>query len=84
MEVTLHNLGGVATPPMDVALVDARGRVLARTVCPAVPAPLDLLPKTARVRLEAPAGRDLRGCRVVVDPEDTVCELYETNNAVSL
>ena len=84
LAVTLHNLGGVDTPAMDVALVDARGRILARTACPAVPAPLDLQPKTATVRLAVPAGRDLRGCRVVIDPDDTVCELYETNNAVSL
>ncbi len=84
LELTLHNLGGCPTPPMDVALVDKRGKVLVRSVCPAVPAPLDLLPKTARVRLQLPAGQDLRGCRVVIDPDDRVCELYETNNSISL
>ena len=84
LAVTVHNLGGVETPAMDVALLDARGRLLSRSACPAVPAPLDLLPKTATVRLAVPAGRDLRGCRVVVDPDDAVCELYETNNSVTL
>ncbi len=82
--VTLHNLGALETPPMEVALVNARGRVLAKTVCPAVPAPLDMLPKTARVRLAIPDGQDLRGCRIVLDPEDKVCELYETNNQIYL
>ena len=82
--MTLHNLGGVETPATPVALVDARGRVLATTVCPPVPAALDLQPKTARVRLAVPAGRDLRGCSVVVDPDDTLCELYESNNTLPL
>ncbi len=82
--VTLHNLGGVETPATPVALVDARGRVLSTAVCPPVPAALDLQPKTARVRLAVPAGRDLRGCRVVVDPDDTLCELYESNNTLPL
>ena len=40
--------------------------------------------ETARVRLAVPAGRDLSGCRVVVDPDDTLCELYESNNTLPL
>ena len=57
---------------------------LSRTTCPAIPAPLDLQPKTADVRLAVPVGRDLRGCRVVIDPDNALCELYETNNSVIL
>ena len=53
--VTLHNLGGVTSPAMDVVLMDASGTVVARTKAPRIPAPTDFLPKTATVTLPLPA-----------------------------
>ena len=84
VEVTLHNLGGVTTNPMKIALVNAKGKVLSENWTPAIAAPLDLVPKTARVVLEVPAGTDLKGCSVVIDPRNEVEEKYESNHKVLL
>ncbi len=54
--VTVHSLGAKDAPAGTATLVDASGHVLASTPIPAIAAPLDLTPKTARVRLMAPAG----------------------------
>ena len=84
VEVTVHNLAGVTAAPMDIALVNAKGKVVAQTKTPAVAAPLDLVPKTARVVLDIPKGCDVKSCKVVIDPQNVVEENYESNNCVSL
>jgi hypothetical protein len=45
-------------------LEDASGRQLAAAATPALAAPVDLVPKTAQVRLAIPHGADLHGARV--------------------
>jgi len=84
VEVTLHNLGGVTTTPMKIGIVNAKGKVLTETWTPSIAAPLDLVPKTAKVILEVPSGTDLNGCSVVIDPRNEVEENYESNNKVRL
>ena len=83
LSVTVHNLGGVAVGPVSVVLQDARGRVLAQTKTPAIPAPADLVPKTARVILPVPQGCDLSACSVLLNPGRESEEIYPANNATS-
>jgi hypothetical protein len=75
----VHNIGGGEAPAFTVALLDAQGEVIASQGLAPLAAPLDLEPKRAAFRLEA-GDHDLRGARVVVDPDDQVPELYEGNN----
>lgn len=83
LAVTVHNLGGVAVGPVPVVLTGAHGRVLAQTETPAIPAPVDLVPKTARVVLRVPQDCDLSGCSVSVNPEGASAEIYRANNTTS-
>ena len=83
LAVTVHNLGGIPAEPVTVALTDALGRVLAQTKTPAIQAPVDLVPKTARVVLPVPAGCDLAACSVVLNPGREREEIYPGNNATS-
>ncbi|MBR4586007.1 MAG: LamG domain-containing protein [Bacteroidales bacterium] len=83
LAVTVHNLGGVDLPGVTVALTDRRGRILSQTETPAIPAPSDLVPKTARVVLEVPRGCDLEACSVVLNPGRENEEIYPGNNITS-
>jgi hypothetical protein len=83
LAVTVHNLGGVPVGPVTVALTDSRGRILSQTETPAIPAPVDLVPKTARVVLQVPESCRLDACRVVLNPGKESGEIYPGNNATS-
>jgi hypothetical protein len=54
LTVTVHSLGGVASPPGRVILESARGDVLAEAGIPTRPAPDDLRPKVQAVTLPLP------------------------------
>ncbi|MFS0848901.1 LamG-like jellyroll fold domain-containing protein [Novosphingobium panipatense] len=54
--VTVHSLGSVAAPAGTVTLETPEGRALATAAVPALEAPTDLAPKTARIALAVPAG----------------------------
>jgi hypothetical protein len=61
IRVVVHSLGSVPAPPSTVTLVDASGRDITTAQVPAIPAPLDLLPKTAQATLwsgRASVGRE--------------------------
>lgn len=79
VEVTVHSLGHVATPPGHAVLEDARGRELARVAVPPLPAPTDLRPKTVQVRLPL-GGRDPAGLQVRVALDDGSEEITLLNN----
>ncbi len=82
VDVTVHSLGAVASPPSVVVLEDATGHELARATVPALQAPVDLLPKTVVVRLRSAAkwGEGMR-VRIVTDPAHP--EITEMNNVVT-
>jgi predicted NUDIX family NTP pyrophosphohydrolase len=84
IEVTVHNVGSVASPASSVGLVGAGGTVIATAAVPAIDAPLDLVPKTARVTIDVPAGTATEGLRVVIDPHNAVREITRRNNVVRL
>jgi hypothetical protein len=80
MSVTVHSVGAVDAPASRVVLRDAHGRVLAMAAVPALPAPLDLVPKTARVTLTLPAGTDWLGGTLTVETGPEVEEITTRNN----
>jgi len=82
--VTVHSLGGVDTAATKLALLDANGKVIAAVNVPALKAPLDLMPKTTTVTLRIPAGANVKGDSVVLDPDGTMKEITRANNQVKL
>jgi hypothetical protein len=62
--VTVHSLGAQDAAPAKLELVDASGKVVSTTAVPALAAPKDLLPKTAKVSLKLPSGGKAAGLRV--------------------
>jgi hypothetical protein len=82
-DVTVHSLGAIAAVGGRVELVDASGNVVGSANVPTLAAPLDLLPKTAVVRLPLPAGAGA-GWRVRVMLPDGTPEVTLLNNNVAL
>ena len=81
--VTVHGLGGVASPAGEVLIEDASGQVVGRAPFPALAAPEDLLPKTATVRVPLPRG-SLTGLRVRLALNGEPVEISPANNTVPL
>lgn len=74
ISATVHSLGAQDAQAARLELVDAAGKVLASAPTPALKAPLDLLPKTASVKLKIPAGVKAQGLwvRIVTaQPQNT-------------
>jgi hypothetical protein len=82
VEATIHSLGSVPASGGTATLVDASGKTLATTPIPALEAPLDLTPRTAKVRLTIPAGAKDLTLRIALP--GGAPEVTEMNNAVPL
>ena len=80
LRVKVHGLGGVPSPEAKIVLKRGDGSVLSSSVVPPLAAPEDLLPKTATVELSVPAGADLDGAWVEIDPENEILEITKSNN----
>ena len=80
--VTVHSLGSVDAPKAVVALVDNDGKQLAAASVPALKAPLDLKPKTTDITFEVTSGTNLKGCRIIIDPDKKLREITRLNNTV--
>ena len=80
--VTVHSLGAQDAAAAKVEVVDAAGKVVASAPTPALPAPRDLKPHTAVVKLKLPAKFKLDGASVrIVAPYKEITQL---NNSVTL
>ena len=80
--VTVHSLGAKDAPVARVELLDGKGNVVAKAATPALPAPVDLKPHTATVKLSLPARFDVKTGRVrVVSGE---AEITQLNNTIAL
>jgi hypothetical protein len=84
LSVTVHSLGAVPAAGGSLQVRDASGRVVATASIPPLPAPLDLHPKTAEVRVSLPAGFVPRGSRVTVGLAGGAPEVTRLNNDVVL
>jgi hypothetical protein len=82
LSVIVHSLGALPAPGGTLRVVDASGRTLASGNIPPLPAPLDLMPKTAEVRVTLPGGA--HGDRVVVGLPGDAPEVTKLNNEVPL
>jgi len=84
IRVTVHSLGSVAAPASTLTLVDSSGHVVASTKVPALPAPLDLLPKTAQATLHFGSLVRTAGAHVRVELANGAKEITQLNNEVVL
>jgi len=66
-----------------IALV-RNGKIVATAIIPALKAPVDLFPKTTEVTLPIPAGADLAGATIEIDPNHRLKEITRLNNNVRL
>jgi hypothetical protein len=82
--VTVHSLGAAEAPQTEIALQGPEGRTLVSGTVQALPAPVDLMPKTTQVKLTVPAGTSLAGSRVVLDPGKKLTEITRRNNDVTI
>jgi len=80
--VTVHNIGGAASPASTLQVLGADDAVLASADVPALDPPTDLRPKIATVRITLPAGA--QAASIHLDPADAVAEITEANNALTL
>ncbi len=83
--VKVHNIGAVDAP---AATLESDGQKAVKSSpprpIPPPPVPLDLYPKTANVTLTMPAGMQIEGASVVIDPGKNVEEITQRNNRVQL
>lgn len=82
LTVTVHNLSGKDSAPSSIALVNSKGKTIATAEIPSIPAPNDLVPKTTTVSI--PLTAPVSGCRLQIDPNNSLQEIYKTNNSVQL
>ncbi len=83
VDIVVHNLGSVDTPQADLVLTSAGGRKLSARI-PRTRAPLDLLPKTTVVTLPLPAGFELQGATLAIDPQHRLQQITRVNDVVRL
>lgn len=79
----VHNIGSADVSDVVVAVVDSTGRKVACKSLGKLPAPVDLVPKCIPFNLQLP-DEPRSGCKLVLDPEQRVPEIYEGNNTVAL
>lgn len=84
ISVTVHSLGDKPTPAGQVQLLDATGKTLSSAAFPALSAPVDLLHKTAVVRLKTPAGGLPQGAHLKLVLDGAVPEITQLNNEWAL
>ena len=82
VSVTVHSLGSVDAPPSRVRIIGPDGKEIVMADIPSIPAPLDFIPKTRTVELHVPAGRSVKGARVVIALENGGEEITGLNNEV--
>jgi len=78
--VTVHNIGGSASPASAVEVRGANAEVLGRATVPGLQPPHDLQPKIVQVRIRLKPGA--KPARVLVDPAGDVAEITQANNSV--
>ena len=58
------------------------GKQFAAESVPALKAPLNLKPKTTDITFKINPGMNLKGCRVIIDPDKKLREITRLNNTV--
>ncbi len=84
VNVTVHSLGAIDAPVANVALRDRQGKIIADGQTTPLKAPTDLSPKTTTVTLSIPAGTNVMGGSVTIEPSTTVPEITQKNNRIEI
>lgn len=78
--VTVHNIGGSASPRSRIEVRSSNAELLAVAPIPPLEPPHDLKPKTAKVQIQLDS--DANPAMIVVDPANEIAEITEANNEV--
>lgn len=81
--VTVHNVGSRAAPACKAALLH-NGKPVSEVTVPALEAPLDFVPRTVQIRFDLPAETVSGALTVAIDTDDTVAEITERNNTMTI
>jgi hypothetical protein len=84
MNVRIHSLGGVDSPPAIIALKNSAGKILKACDIPPIEAPKDLWPRYWDVIFNLHGIESLEGCYLEIDPEKRLTEITRENNIVWL
>ena len=84
MNVTVHSLGSIDSPQVDVVLKNADGKILKKAILPPLEAPRDLWPRYRDVVFNLHGVDSIEGCYVEIDPDNKLCEITRNNNIVKL
>jgi len=84
LQITIHNIGSRDVGSYAVRILDRAGRLIAEESMPPLPAPVDLVPQTALVRVPLEHPRLLGAARVELVPAEPEVEITTNNNALSL
>ena len=87
LTLDIHNLGNEEVRDLRVQIYDgppAAGNVIADRVLAALKAPVDLVPRTATLGFEWRPVDERHLISVVLDPDDELIEITESNNVVTL
>ena len=84
LHVTVHNLGGTASPATQIALMGENDGLLSTAEIPALESAGDLQYRLTEVVFDLPRGVNVKDLRLIIDPEDNVPEIRKTNNTLSL
>lgn len=77
----VHNLGCVSAANIAVRLLDVSGKSVGEAIVSELAGLTEYEPQFRDVKIAVPAGAKIAECRLVVDPDDTIFELNEANNA---
>jgi hypothetical protein len=80
----VHNLGGAAATNVVVRLVAGDGRKLAESTLAELPGITGFEPQVKEVEFSLPTGVKAEGCALLVDPDDKLDEINESNNRYEL
>jgi hypothetical protein len=85
LKLTVHNLGSAPARKLPVVIMNSsqdKKRILAGTVIDILPESRDLLPSTVSIKLNKITLS--QGLRVVIDPDQNIEEICESNNEASI
>jgi len=80
--IRVYNLGAVDSPKTFLLLRNAAGESIEKVKVPALPAPMDLVPKWIKVSIHLPEGTDLNSGSIEIDPDNSIIEITRKNNKV--
>jgi hypothetical protein len=83
LTLTVHNIGTRNAPEFDV-VVSAKNGATKQIRCEGIDAPLDLVPKWKKLKIDLPASFDGKIDQIRLDPDNRIEELYEANNSIRL